>query len=231
MTQSLADENSPIRVLLVTGGHDFERKPFFGMFQSFDNVRIKAVEHPNAHAHFKPEAAKQYDVIVFYDMWQEISDEAKNDLVQLLNQGKGLLAMHHCLASYQKWPEYEKIIGGRYNLEKRVVNGVEQPASTYLHDVKFKVQVASSDHPVTQGIKDFEILDETYGRFVVSPEVHPLLTTTEATSSPTVCWAKTYGKSRVITLQLGHDHMAYDNPHFRRVVSQAIRWVAPQIRK
>lgn len=228
LSPAVAAEDKPIRVLLVTGGHDFEGPQFSEMFRSFENIRVKAVEHPKAHAYFKPEAAKDYDVLVFYDMYQDISEEAKKDLLALLKEGKGLLAMHHCLASYQKWPEYEKIIGGRYNLQKRIVDGVEQPASTYKHDVKFKVKVASPDHPVTQGVKDFEIHDETYGRFVVSPEVKPLLTTDEPTSSPTICWAQTYGNARVVTLQLGHDHLAYENPNFRRIVSQAIQWVAPR---
>lgn len=31
-------------------------------------------------------------------------------------EGKGLVALHHCLASFQDWDEYPKIIGGRYHL-------------------------------------------------------------------------------------------------------------------
>ena len=35
-----------------------------------------------------------------------------------------------------------------------------------------------------------------------------------------------YGKSRVAFVQLGHDHFAYENPSYRKLVAQAIQWTA-----
>jgi type 1 glutamine amidotransferase len=219
-------ENDKIRVLVVTGGHDFEREPFFALFQGYDDITYQAVEHPKAHDLFKPDAANQYDVLVLYDMWQDISDEAKANFVNLLQQGKGLVALHHCLASYQSWDEYAKAIGGKFYLQKQVEGGVEKPASTFQHGVRFTVHVADPNHPVTSGVKDFEIVDETYGHFEVLPQVKPLLTTDEPSSGKTIGWTNTYGQSRVVYLELGHDHTAYENPNFRQLVAQAIRWTA-----
>ncbi|MEK7684904.1 MAG: ThuA domain-containing protein [Verrucomicrobiota bacterium] len=214
------------RVLVVTGGHGFETNQFFKMFQDNPDITFQAAEHPKAHAWLKTEAARQWDVLVLYDMWQPITDEAKSDFVARLKEGKGLVALHHCLASHQKWPEYAKIIGGQYHLEKWVQDGAEKPGSTYLHDVKFKVKVADPTHPVTRGLQDFDIQDETYGGFEVKPESHALLTTEEKTSSPTIAWAKTYEAARVVYVELGHDHFAFENPNYRRLVAQAIRWTA-----
>lgn len=217
---------APVRVLLITGGHDFEREPFFKVFQDNPGITFEAVEHPQAQARWKADAARQYDVIVLYDMWQPITDEAKADFLARLKEGKGLVALHHCLASYQDWPAYAEIIGGKYRLAKTVVNGVEKPGSTYRHDVDFTVRIADPRHPVTRGLKDFAIHDETYGGFDVSPRSHVLLTTDAPTSGPAIGWAKTYGKARVVYLQLGHDHQAYENSNYRKLVAQAIRWTA-----
>src|SRR6516225_11872323 len=118
-----------IRVLVVTGGHDFEHDQFFKLFSDNPEITFKAVEHPNAHPLLRPEAAKDYDVLVAYDMHQEISDEAKADLLSWLKTGKGFVVVHHAIASYQKWPEYAKIIGARYYLEKTTVDGVEKARS------------------------------------------------------------------------------------------------------
>jgi hypothetical protein len=221
-----AAEPAAIRVLVITGGHDFEREPFFKLFKDNPEIRYEAVEHPNAHARFKPEAAAQYDVVVAYDMHQGISDDAKRDFLALLKAGKGLVVMHHAIASYQAWPEYANIIGARYYLEKTVVNGVEKDRSQWQHDVKIKVRVADPNHPVTQGLKDFEIHDETYKGFDVFPGTHTLLTTEEPLSNPVIAWAKTYGPARVVYLQSGHDHLAYENPNFQQLLRQAIRWTA-----
>ena len=104
---------------------------------------------------------------------------------------------------------------------------MEKPASTYLHDVDFRVHVVSPDHPVTRGVSDFAIHDETYGGFSVNSDVTPLLTTTEPTSSPTICWTHSYGKGKVVYLELGHDRRAYANPNYVRLVTQAIQYVKP----
>jgi hypothetical protein len=218
-------ENEKIRVLVVTGGHGFEREPFFAMFKSDEGIAHQSVEHPKAHDFFKSEATSQFDVVVLYDMWQDIADEAKANFVNLLKQGKGVVALHHALGGYPEWDEYVNIIGGKFRLTKSVENGVEKPPSGFKHGVKFTVHVADANHPVTKGLKDFEIVDETYNHFDVSPQVKPLLTTDEPTSQKTIGWAHTYGKSRIVYVQLGHNHTAYENPNYRRLVAQAIRWV------
>jgi uncharacterized protein len=219
-------ETKPIRVLLVTGGHGFEEQPFFQVFKENPGIRFEAVEHPKAHAKLKAEAATNWDVLVLYDMHQEITEEARADFVARLKEGKGLVVLHHAICSYQSWPEYNQIIGARYYLQKTTVNGVEKAQSGYLHGVKFKVQVADPEHPVTRGVKEFDIHDETYKLYDVNSDCHALLTTTEPTSDKVIGWSKTYEKARVVYLQCGHDHFAYENPSFRQILKQAIEWTA-----
>src|SRR5579859_1558854 len=89
-----------IRVLVVTGGHDFEHEQFFQLFKDNPDIRYEAVEHPKAYEMFKASAAGQYDVIVLYDFNQKISDEAKTDFVARLKEGKGLVVLHHAIATY-----------------------------------------------------------------------------------------------------------------------------------
>ena len=99
----------------------------------------------------KAEAAKGYDVLVLYDMHQEITEEAKADFLARLKEGTGLVVLHHAIASYQKWPEYARIIGARYYLEPTVVDGVNKPRSLYQHGVQIKMHVADPQHPCRQG--------------------------------------------------------------------------------
>jgi len=218
----------PLRVLLVTGGHDFQTNQFLELFRSEPGVRLTHVAHPEAQDWFKRERAREYDVLVSYDMWQDISDEAKADLLALVRSGKGFLAMHHCLASYQAWDDYARLIGGKYHLREWTRDGQPQRGSTYRHDVQFQVRVVAPDHPVTRGVSDFTIHDETYGGFEVKPDVTPLLRTDEASSGPVIAWARKEEAGRVVYLQLGHDRLAYENPAFRQIVHQAMRWAAQQ---
>src|SRR3954471_8106145 len=87
-----APETAPrIKVLLMHGGHGFEHAEFFNLFKTNTDLAFTAVEHPNAHALLRPENADSYDVIVLYDLWRDISEEAKSNFVDRLKDGKGLV--------------------------------------------------------------------------------------------------------------------------------------------
>ncbi len=57
-----------IRVLLTYGGHDFEEKPFFAMFDALPDVQYTKAPLPQSAGLLKPGLEKDYDVIVRYDM-------------------------------------------------------------------------------------------------------------------------------------------------------------------
>ena len=203
------------RVLIVTGGHDFEREAFFQMFEEMPGIDYQEVIHPEANLLYDSTLMDEFDVLLFYDMAKKIDDSQKTAFIQLLEQGKGMVFLHHSLASYQAWAEFEKIIGGRY----------EEGSSTYKHDLEVPVSIVSEDHPVTRGVNDFVIFDEVYGNFKVLPGAQALLKTTHPESGEVIGWTNQYGTSRIVYLQLGHDHHAYENPDYRRLVKQAIDWV------
>jgi type 1 glutamine amidotransferase len=215
-----------IRVLLVTGGHPFEKEPFFKVFQDNPDITYQAVEHPNAHAFLKAEPAKQYDVIVTYDYGQKITAEAQADFVARLKDGKGLVVLHHAIAAYPAWPEYWNIIGAHYYLAATNIHGVAKPRSAWKEGMDFRLHIADSNHPVTRGMSDFDVHDETYKWFDVAKECHPLLTTDEPESNGVVAWAKTYKGTRVVYIQSGHGHDTYENPNYQQLLRQAIRWTA-----
>ena len=219
-------ERDQIHALVSTGGHGFQEKPFFEMFDSFENLSYDAVVFPEASEKLNPGAAELYDALVFYDMWQEISEARQSAFIDLLQRGKGVVFLHHSILSYPGWEEYPDIVGGHYYVEPHIRDGVEIPAGTVDDDVQLTVHVADSAHPVTSGVQDFEIVDETYKNFWIDQNIHVLLTTKHPSSGAIVGWAHHYGNSRIVYIQLGHDSKAYENTSYRRLVSQAIEWVA-----
>ncbi len=214
-----------IMVLVVTGGHGFDHDAFLKVFEGYDDIVYKHVAQPEANKMLESGEADKYDVIVLYDLWQNISQPQKKAFVEMLKKGKGLVALHHCLASYQDWPEFSNIVGGKYYLKERVEEGVRYAASGYGPDQRMNVKV-NKEHPITRGVDDFLMFDETYKGFRVAPDVNVLLTTDNPANGPKVAWTKTYGKSPVAYIQFGNDHNAYTNPNYRRIVVNAIRWAA-----
>jgi len=159
-----------------------------------------------------------------------ISPVQQEAYISLLKKGASMIFLHHSLVSYQHWPEFIKIVGGQYHTHPVVVNGDTLNAN-YEHDVNIPVKVEDSRHPVTRGISDFEIFDEVYGGVEILPNVKPLLSTTHPKSMRYLAWVNHYANSEVIYIQLGHGPSAYSNPHFRKLIQQAIEWSARQSKK
>ena len=216
-----------IQVAVFTGGHDFE-KTFWTLFDGYDNLEITRLEQPKANEIFVNGSAKKFDVLVFYDMWTPITEEQKKGFVDYLKSGKGLVALHHCIASYQDWPEWIDILGALYNSGTKpiTIKGKPYSPSAYQHDQDMNVKVVDKNHPITKGISDFSIVDEWYGNVYISPDVHPLLETDHPKSMKTLAWTNKYDKARVTYIELGHDTKAYSKPEYRKLVYQAIEWAA-----
>jgi type 1 glutamine amidotransferase len=229
---SMAAENEDaaaakkLNVAVVTGGHPFNAPEFFKLFQGYDDIAYKHLPQKTGGEIFDDIADWPYDVIVLYNFNQQITPSQQENFVKLLDKGVGLVVLHHANAAYNNWPLFWKIAGVEYHFKPWQQDGVQTASSGFKGGVHFKVHVADPKHPITQGLEDYDLVDETYCRTSVDPGVHALLTTDEPSSDKTLSWVHTFGKSRVFYLQSGHDQSAYQNPNYRTLVVRAIRWTA-----
>lgn len=215
-----------VRILFVTGGHEFDAAEIFGMFQKMEGISLTAVSFgQGAEEKLNPQGARDFDAIVFYDMHQNKEPHWKG-MLQLLAQGKGMVFLHHSLWSYDgSWDEYSRIVGGRASSKEKIVPG-PSPASTYKHGEHIRVHIADQSDPVMKGLQDFDITDETYNHYWVDPKVHVLLTTDNPTSEHIIGWSHKYKRSRIVYIELGHGPTAYENQNYSTLVRRAIQWVA-----
>jgi uncharacterized protein len=225
---SSAAEPAPgkVRVAVVTGGHGFDPKTFFALFEGYPDVVHTSVAQKVGGELFANIDDFPYDAIVFYNFNQKMNAAEQANFKKLLDRGVGLVVLHHAGAAYPAWPEFGQIGGGCFHLQPYEENGVKKPGSGVKFGVKYKVHVADRNHPITKGLEDFEITDETYIRCSIQPDLQPLLTTEEPSSDKVVGGVRTQGKARVFYCQLGHDAKVYACPAFRSVMIRAVRWVA-----
>jgi len=213
-----------IKVVVVTGGHDFEHDPFFAVFQGHPDIQyVEAVQKDGSEL-FEDISNWDYDVIVLYNMTQNISAKRQANFKALLNKGVGLVALHHAEGAFADWADYRRIIGAKYPLKPQEIDGVHFETGTYQHDMDMSIKVVDRDHPITKGLSDFTIHDEVYKGVWFARDNHVLLTTDHPKNDPTICWVRPTGPNRVVYLQLGHDGKAYANPNFRQLVARSIRW-------
>ena len=118
---SLAQQK--IKVLVITGGHGFQRQPFYNVFNAIPRITYDTLSQPQANALLATRAVNQYQVLVFYDLVDSLLPVQQQAYMNLLNKGKSMIFLHHSLVSYQNWPEFIKIVGGQYHTHPVVVNG------------------------------------------------------------------------------------------------------------
>jgi type 1 glutamine amidotransferase len=208
---------TPIRVLVVTGGHTYPTA-FYTVFEQSGIAWDHAVSSEEA---YRADLRERYDVLVLHDMPKALSEKGRQHLREFAEAGKGIVVVHHAIVSYPDWDWYRDLIGARY-LEQPQGS---RPASTYRHDERMRIAVTAT-HPVTEGLAPFTVLDETYKGMWLAPTNTVLLTTDNPTGDSPVAWVSAYARSRVVTIQLGHGPESHRDTSFRRLMLNAITWTA-----
>ncbi len=213
-----SDEN--LHLMIVSGGHSFDETAFFSMFDQMEGITYEHVRQPEANRSIASGETSAFDVLVFYDMYDSISETQKQAYFELLEEGTAMVFLHHSIVSYQQWPSFIDIVGGRYNQ-----NDSSRTLSDYRHDVDIPIHI-EKDHPITAGVQDWTMFDEIYMRCEIKDDVIPLLSTTHPQSMPLVGWINHYGSSEVVYLQAGHGVGIYTDSNFLKLLEQSIRWSA-----
>lgn len=158
------------------------------MFQEMPGISATMVNQLTAAQLMNPKAMRENDALVLYDLpgldfsgtdsplvMFEPDPARKSGFLTLLDQRKGVVALHHALAGWPTWDEYGGWLGGRFLHQPRPVRGVSCLNSGYRNDVEYQVEIAV-DHPVKANLPPcFAMTDELYLAEIFEADVTPLL--------------------------------------------------------
>lgn len=165
-----------------------------------------------------------YDLIV--PNWSNgtITDEQLAPLLLAVQKGVGLAGMHGGMAgAFRKAVQYQFMVGGQW---------VAHPGNDgILHTVN----IVDSQHPLTRGMTDFQVVSEQYYM-----HVDPVIDVLATTRFPTVdgphsvngevdmpvVWTKRWGQGRVYYCSLGHDKEIARMPEVTALMRKGLLWAA-----
>ncbi len=253
-----------LNVLVAAKGHPYQRDAFMAMFDEMESVASTLVEQPAAALLMNPEAMRGFDALVLYDMpgldfraphgpaFVEPDAAFKRGFLRLLDEGKGIVALHHAIAGWPAWEDYAELLGGRFLYKPGVLRGAPRMDSGYRHEVTHEI-AAVARHPVLDGVPErFTLKDELYLSEVFEDSVTPLLRSDYAfeqdnfysaaqavagkmfsnegwahpPGSNLVGWVKRARNSPLVYLQFGDGPETYGDVQYRRLLANAIGWVA-----
>jgi len=152
-----------------------------------------------------------YDLFVFSMTPSEFSAAEEEALVSFVKSGKKFMGIHSATVMSPERTEYIDMIGGRFIHH-----------SPY-HE--FPVKVVDPENPIVEGVQDFKITDELYVLDRAPEGANVLLTAFWEERDQPMLYLKKYGDGEMLYNALGHDTAAYENPSFKRIVVQGIKWL------
>ncbi len=204
-----------MKIAVVTGEHGFREKDFDAVFQSMEGIEFIRedldvfVDDPNQ---------KAYETVVFYNFHRPYPTERQaKAILALTERRQGLVILHHAILAFPEWDVFSDMCG----IDSRSDFG-------YFPKQTLQVQVTDPTHPITEGLADWEMGDETYTMKSTGEDSTILLTVDHPNSMDVLGWAREYGNSRIFCFQSGHDNVTYSNPNFREVLRRGIEWCAKQ---
>ena len=212
-------------LLILTGrnNHNWEQTTALldSTFTASGLFNVNTTTRPET---LKFEDLEPYDALLMnWNSWPENDirwpGAAEQGLLKFVEEGGGLVYFHSASSAFYDWPEFRQISTGTWILD-----------STWHGPVSLaEVSVLDTDHPITKGLSDFNILDELWinawqnGSF----EVLGMASDTEEDSGeqPAI-GVKEYGSGRIFHTILGHDVTAMRNPGFRSLLLRAAEWAS-----
>ncbi|MEO5824243.1 MAG: PVC-type heme-binding CxxCH protein [Vicinamibacteraceae bacterium] len=207
-----AEPGRPLRLLFL--GHDKDHHPSGKLLPLIAaplarrGIQMTHVSTP-AEA-LVPSTLKHYDGLVIYANHETITPEQEQALVDFVEGGKAIIALHCASFMFTKAPRFIPIIGGQF-----LKHGTGD----------FIAEIIAPDHPVMKGLKPFSTWDETYVHTRHNPvDRTVLMERVDKDGREPYTWVRTQGKGRVFYSAYGHDERTWGNPGFLQLVQQGIVW-------
>jgi len=143
-----------------------------------------------------------------------LSADARAAICQHLAGGGALLGLHTASICFSDWPEWQTILGGRWEWGQS------------WHPAPERIQLTPTDCTLMSGLKDFDVVDEMYSDLTVNSDADILLlgrSESSASDQPAL-WRHTYGNARVVYDALGHDRASLADPGHGEALRRAVSW-------
>lgn len=219
------------RALVLSGGpHPFaETTPLLEGYLRGAGLRVEVVDSPEDAAlvlvEDPPEVwvcntlrwqmhAPRYDDLRA-EFAYRTSDRVRRSFDAYVRDGGSLLALHAAPICFDDWEGWADIVGARWDWERS-----SHPALGPM-----TVSVVES-HPLTEGLSEFEVIDEAYGHLALAADLRPLAVTEWGGTDHPVLWERRVGSGKVVTCTLGHGRESLENPGTRRLLRRAIEFLA-----
>ena len=224
--------------LIVRGGWDGHQPEqatdLFIPFLEANEFSVRIEGSPKIYA--DPDFMQTVDLIVQCNTMAAIDREPLQGLHASIQAGTGMAGWHGGIAdSYRNSSDYLHLIGGQFACHpgKHPDERKGEQSDNYV-PYRINMLLTAADHPITRGIKDFDLVTEQYW-VLHDSYIDVLATTTQAVrewdpwtrpvTSPAI-WTRQWGKGRIFVCTPGHRVEVLQNPNVRTIIERGMLWAS-----
>jgi type 1 glutamine amidotransferase len=216
-----------IKVLIFSGSNNHEWKKTTPLLNRiFDESGLFVTWVCDKPDTLNYETFKNFDLVVSNaNTWPDnilrLSSRWEADFSRYINEGGGALFFHAGASSFYGWDTYKRIGIGRWG-----------KATFHNAPVVAKLYHLDQHHPITKGLKGFQIMDEIWEKTELSNAARSIgsLTATNAKDGHSIdepaIFVNQTGKGKSFFTILGHDERALLNSGLRTLLVRAAEWCA-----
>ncbi|MFD3001977.1 PVC-type heme-binding CxxCH protein [Pontibacter toksunensis] len=210
--QSARSESPAKRIDILFLGHNSKHHDSEKYFPSLalplfqEGISLHYTADP---ADLTEENLKNYDGLMIYANHENITPGQEQAIKNFVENGKALIPIHSASYMFRNSDWYVNAVGGQFKSHK---------VGT------FTAPIVKPEHPVMQGLSEFETWDETYVHHKVNPDMTVLMERVEGDHREPWTWVRNQGKGKVFYTAYGHDERTWSNPGFQKLVANGVKW-------
>ncbi|MGW3117639.1 ThuA domain-containing protein [Streptomyces sp. NPDC001107] len=226
----------PKKALVVRGGWEGHRPvqatELFLPFLEKSGFTVRVEESTDVYADAAEMAST--DLVVQCVSMSEISAEQVAGLSAAVAAGTGFTGWHGGIAdSFRASSDYLQLVGGQFACHpgKEPCERRGEEEDNFL-PYTIAITELGREHPVTEGLDDFELCTEQY--WVLHDDLIDVLATTTHPARPwqpwqrpvisPAIWTRQWGAGRIVVTTPGHSLDVLENPNVRTVVERGMLW-------
>lgn len=214
-------DDKPRKIEVLFLGHDSEHHnsaefmPLLASALAPEGINFTYTDNPDD---LNEENLNKYDALMLYANHDEITSSQEEALLDFIAGGKGFLPIHSASYCFRNSQDFVDLVGAQFE---------SHGTGTFTADI------VNTDHPITEGLEEFETWDETYVHTMHNEENRTVLMEREGEDhTEPWTWVRTHGDGKVFYTAYGHDERTWSKPGFHELVKNGIVWsVSDQVKE
>ena len=214
--------NNRLKLCMLSGSFEYDSEASLAIFRDYieKNHPVQATQiiYQSEDDDQSLEPLQDTDVVLVFTRRLNTTGKALDYFKTYCAEGRPIVGVRTASHAYQKWLDFDKdVLGGDYQ--------GHYGAGPIAHA---EINPSAKDHPILQGISDFDSYGSLYKNPTIAADTTLLLTGKTEEHTEPVAWTRSHHGGRVFYTSLGHQR-DFEVEMFLRLLAKAVLWAGGRL--